>query len=504
MRRQPDVRPLAIVAAALTVLGAAGVVPVWAGVPHHVALPPLDLFADVRVLLAEAPSLPSFLAGLAAVITLRSIVLAAMLRSLDRAGLARAARFYGTALPIALMAGGLGFAGVAAVYSLFLWAGITVAVVAALLLGPRPWQPSGRPGRGAGRVAAYLGALLVLSLLSALGETGLQLLVVWASAVLTAATAHWLGRGHAGTRTRPVSATGAALALVALVALVAIATARPVPSATAPARPSPRGTLLVVPGIGGSSGTSTMFRLDAAALGYDCDHTIYFSYAGPGTGAPQRDARCPIRRGAPYRPDDTHRPLGELARSFRAQYAELEPPVVVVAHSQGGWVAAAALGRNAGVAPPSAVVLLGAFPGHRSGYQLDGTGAGVVGTDLLEALTATLRATGGTTFDPRAPLARQLLGTRGAVDDLMRQGFGPGVRVVTVTSAYDLPVMAGDRQEPGADDACPVYVHHGSLPRSSQVHDQIRRALQRGVEGGCGWWRRWPTQAFTAFAVPPP
>jgi hypothetical protein len=59
------------------------------------------------------------------------------------------------------------------------------------------------------------------------------------------------------------------------------------------------GTLFLVPGIGAATGTSGMFRLDPAALGLNCEHTAYFSYAGTSEGAPQGAARCPITRGAP-------------------------------------------------------------------------------------------------------------------------------------------------------------------------------------------------------------
>src|SRR5690606_24229153 len=130
----------------------------------------------------------------------------------------------------------------------------------------------------------------------------------------------------------------------------------------APAAP-PAGTLFLVPGNGGSSGTSTMFLLDPAALGYRCDQTAYFSYAGRGDGAPRRDARCPITRGAPYTAADTRRPPAGLVAAFRAQLADLPPPVVVVAHSQGGWLAAAALTGDL-ADRVEAVVLLGAFPRH--------------------------------------------------------------------------------------------------------------------------------------------
>lgn len=511
-----DLRPLVALTVAVTVLGGLDVVPVWAGLPHHVAMPPLDLFADVRVLLAEAPSYPWFAGWLIVVLAVRIVVLAAMLRALGRAGIVRSLRFYAVALPVALVAGTLAFAGVAAVYSWLLWVAVGVALVAVLVAAPIAWCGSRRPGRGRLTVAGYLVALLVVSLVSTLGSGQVQLAMLWISAGLTAIAAHRLhraGRGAGPNDAQPRDAGDPAspaeggarrarrrprLAVLVLALLLA--------GATTPGRGPPTrepGSLFLVPGIGGSSGTSTMFRLDPATLGFDCEQTAYFSYAGTGPGAPQRAARCPITSGAPYRAEDTRRPLDELAATFRDQLAELEPPVVVVAHSQGGWVAAAGIDERAAGSVED-LVLLGAFPRHRRGYTLDGTGRGSVGTDGMEVLMTGLRSAGWTSFQPRAPLPRELLGTPGAVDDLMRS-LPDGLRVATVTSILDLPVMPPDWRLPGAADLCPLYVDHGHLPVSGAVYEQIRDHLagRDGGNGGCPWWRRWPAQAFSAFAVPP-
>jgi hypothetical protein len=544
-----DLRPLAAVAALVTLLGGLGVVPAWAGLPHHVALPPLDLFADVRVLLAEAPSYPWFVGNLVAIVAGRGLVLAAMLRAVDRDGLVRSLGFYAVAVPVALVAGTLSYAGVAAVYSLFLWAAAALSVVALVVMGPIAWRPSPRqmpetrprgrfPGggswgagsgggapegsrrRGVGRlgVVGYVGALVAVSLLSAVDTAAAQFSALWVSAGLTAVAARWLHGWAGATARRGRSPLGGALLGLVLVAAALPADRAPTgvpghsmaamspmsrldPVADDETPPRRDGTLFLVPGIGGSSGTSTIFRLHPAALGFGCARTAYFSYAGTGAGAPQRSARCPITSGAPYEAEDTRRPVDELAATFRAQLAELEPPVVVVAHSQGGWVVAAGVDERA-VGSIDDVVLVGAFPRHERGYVLDGPGRGAVGTDALEGLMALLRGVGGTSFDPRAPLPRTLLGTPGAVDDLLR-AMPAELRVATVTSALDLPVMPPDWQLPAADDLCPLYVDHGSLPLSAPAHAQIRDHLAGGEPGGCPWWRRWPARAFSAFGAPP-
>lgn len=525
-------------AALVTLLALVGVVPTWAGLAHHVALPPLDLFADVRVLLAEAPSLAGFVGGLVAVIVLRSLVLAAMLAALDRGGVARAVRFYGAALPVALVVGTLGYAGVVALYSPFLWVAVGVALVAALVLGPGAWRRPARRRGAAGTVAAHVVALVIVS---GVGGAAFQVGAVWLIAALTALAARRLGgaappggrSARGGMRARLPRLVGGALAVVLAGATPFVVGGPGVgdgaPPGGDPAVPVGRagvgrsgdarkpgtaaGTLFLVPGIDGASGTSTLFRLDPGALGFDCEQTAYFSYAGPGSGAPQRAAACPITRGALYVAADTRRPLGELVRSFREQLAELAPPVTVVAHSQGGWVAAAAIRGTAmgeepaaGVPDPVPVrdlVLIGTFPRHERAYVLGSTGAGVVGTRAMEALMAVLRASGRTTFDPRAPLPRELLGTPGAVADLMA-GLPDDLRVATVTSLLDLPVMPRAWGLPGARDLCPVPVAHGAMPVSPAALKPVDAWLAGERPGACPWWRERPAQAFIAFGAPPP
>lgn len=500
--RGVDLRPLVVAAAGVTCLVLLDVIPAWAGLAHHTALPPLDLLADVRLLMAEAPSYPWFAAGLVVVLVARSMMMAAMLGALDRRGVAWCGGLYGAALLPALVAAVLGFAGVAVLYAQFVWVALVVAVVTLLVMGPWPWTPAGRRRSARRGVLAYLGVLLALSLASALGDATLQVALVWVSAGATAVFVRRLAAVAAPDRSPVGRAAVVPVALGAAVALLVIVPAVVVSPSERSGPAGPRdGTLFLVPGLGAATGTSSMFGFDPDVLGFSCEQTAYFSYAGPGDGAPQRDARCPITTGAPYRAEDTRRPIGELAASFRDQVAELAPPVVVVAHSQGAWVTVAGIEET--VAPDvGAAVLISAFPRHERGYVLDGPGAGVVGTDGVEVLTSVLRSLDATSFHPRAPLAREHLGTRGAIRDLMDDEIPPGLRVATVTSAFDLPVMGRDWRLDGAVDMCPVYVHHGGLPFSAAAQAQIRGFLDGRDRDPCGWWRLWPTKSVTAFGVP--
>lgn len=56
--RRLDPLPLAGVAAAVLLLVVIGIFPVWPGLIQLVALPPLDLMSDLRVLLVYAPGWP--------------------------------------------------------------------------------------------------------------------------------------------------------------------------------------------------------------------------------------------------------------------------------------------------------------------------------------------------------------------------------------------------------------------------------------------------------------
>lgn len=57
--------PLGGLALVVIVLAGTGVLPLWSGLVHLVALPPLGLFTDLRLLLAEPASWPAAVGWLA-------------------------------------------------------------------------------------------------------------------------------------------------------------------------------------------------------------------------------------------------------------------------------------------------------------------------------------------------------------------------------------------------------------------------------------------------------
>ena len=251
--------PLALVSVGSMLLAVAGVLPRWPGLAHLVALPPLDLFADVRVLVASAPSPLLFVVGLVLAVGVRAAVLAAMLGSF-RARVGFTLRFYLAALVPAFLAAGLDFSGRSMLYGYLVWAGLIITVVTLVVLAPVPWTGAERVRRGlgiafhqrlrGGVVFVYLVALMVLGLLVRDPGRTVQVVLVPPSALLTVLAIGRLARRP----TRHVSswvAVGVTLGvIVALVAAVLIVPGGGAPSTT----PRAAGSLFLVAGADTASG----------------------------------------------------------------------------------------------------------------------------------------------------------------------------------------------------------------------------------------------------------
>lgn len=478
--------PFVAVAALVTILGATGVLPRWAGLVHAVAPPPLDLAFDLRVLVARAPSYGVLVLGVASSVAVRALVLASLLEALgDGRSLGQrfvsALRLYAiAAVPLGLAAG-LGFAGLAAVYSWYAWAGLAVTIVAAIRLMPR--------AVGAARFWTPLWALAALAGLGALARAGggvAPVALVPVSAVLTVAVLRKMRRPAAGRSATP------AVALAALLIVTGSpSTSVPITSET---------TLLLVPGVDTSSGRGAMYRFRPARLGVGCERVFYFSYLGPGPRAPQGEAACPIGRHAPYGTRDTQRPLEELVDAFARQVARIRAktdgaPVAVVTHSQGAVIAWSAVtsGRGAGV---SHMVSLAGFPHSPVGYPPPGEdGEGRVGADALRALSAISRGLGSGTFSPDAPLAREILARPDGLEAVFAEPLPPGVTAATVSTSFDvitapegfrIPGVPGwtiDTTHVGAVDSDAAYAAVGAVLRGHAHPEQsvLARVLEAVV-----------------------
>lgn len=500
--------PLAGLVAVVMGLAGAGVLPRWSGLVYQVGLPPLDLLADVRVLTAEAGSPVVFVLGLAASVAVRSIVLALLL-GWSRARLTFALRFYAAALAPALLAAALDFSGRAVLYAYLAWAGAGVLVLTSVALAPAPWT-------GTTRLRAAIGEALLAGLrIGVLLPYGLALALVivvvprsgaWTiaavpvSALLTVLAARRLTVTPVRVGVGGVAAPACSAVVLALVLVIATVAG----DADTPPRPERRGgSLVLVAGVDTTSGSGAMYRFDPRALGFSCVQTHYFSYAGPGDGAPQRDARCPIQSGARYAKRDTLRPVRELADTFAEQIADLPGPVVVVTHSQAAWIAWEALARD-GASDVRALVMLAPFGETLVAYPSDGEdGAGIVGGAAARVVTSIGRSIGFNDYDPDRPLPRELQGTADAAQRLFARALPTGVRTLAVLSRWDVPI----EPEGGPDDArtvCPGWANHGALPTSADAMHATARFLDGRDPGDCPDLTEAVTKLLASMGAPPP
>ncbi|WP_165986113.1 hypothetical protein [Streptomyces sp. YIM 98790] len=508
----PPVRPgpFLLLTAAVTGLAAAGVLPRWPGVVHLVALPPLDLVTDLRLLMAAGSTYPQFLAGLAGALALRITVLAFLLGGPRGPALRYAARFYLAVLPGAFLGAALLLgAGALLFYGLF-WAGFAVVLLVTALTAAVPWAAPPGLGRGfaaaarrglrLGTVGAYLAALGLTGAAADLTRPAGPVLLVPVSALLTLTAVRAL---RADPGFRPARRLVAAVPAAGLTALAVIAATGPAGPPTAPPPREPRpGSLMLMSGVDSSSGSGAILEIDPHALGYRCGRTFYYSYAGPGGGQPRNEALCPVTTGAPYGPEDTLRPTGQLIAFQEAQLTGLPQPVVLATHSQGVWISweAAADGRLPGV---TELVLVGPFPDNPVPYPPQGgTGRSRLAADVARIAAGLPRPGGSSRFEPDSALGREWLADPGAIERTLARRLPPGVRALGVASVFDLPLMSGGPRLRGAADACPVPVIHPNLPYSGEFQEAVAAFLDARDLPGCPLWRSLVGPAFRPFAVP--
>jgi pimeloyl-ACP methyl ester carboxylesterase len=471
--------PLAVVTILTLTLAQAGAIPIWSGLVHAVALPPLDLAFDLRLLVARAAGYPQLAFGVAAVLVLRILVLGALFISLGvtpsrRAAFGYAARLYAAAAVPLAVAGALEFAGLASLYAWYAWLGLGLTILMAMILSTRRLA---RPGTRLRRFPLVLGSLGALAALGALGRLepwGTPVAVV-ASAVVTGVVLTRLVAPRSAHRRGPPAPLAPAVATALLVAAALI------PPASAQTPVAPQASLLVVPGVDTESGRGAAYRLDPEALGFPCDRVFYFSYRGPEGEAPQGEAACPIRLHRPYAPQATQQPLGQLVDAFDRQLVAIRGetggnPVVVVTHSQGAVIAwrAAARGRAEGV--PLLVAMAG-FPHSPVGYPLPRVdGAGRIGADALRILSWLLRVVGFGTFDPDAPLPREILARANGLEDVFAEPLPAGTAAVLLFATADTIVAPEGHAMPGAATLT-IGTTHVGIVESPAAEAAVRAIL---------------------------
>lgn len=538
---QPRLRRMVLLgglAAVVALLPTFGVLPRHSALLHLVALPPLGLLTDVRLLVAAAPSYPAFIVGVVVSLTVRTSLLALLLGSL-RGNARFATTLYAVALGPALLAALLQFAGQAAFYARLLWPAPMVMAVTLALLAPTAWQHRGRL-RSAARqtlrhglrvdVLVPYGLLLVGlgAVADAWGTPAAGVADAAAAAGAAGAAAADAGGGTAVTPGNTVVMVAAvflsaAATFVAIEALAAPPPTRPVVLLAAVAvagtalallvdesrqegpvvAPQEReGSLLLMSGINSSSGSGAIFEVHPSVYGYPCERTFHYSYAGVGDGAPQRDSACPITTGAPYGAVDTQRPLDALTATFAHQVAELPPPVTVIAHSQAPWIAWQALAEHPDL-DVGRLVLLGPFPDNSLGYPPPrSAGPGRIGGDGIRLLASFGQAL-GFGFDPNAPLARELLATPGASRRVLSQPLPENIDVLEIPAIVDLPLRSRGSSVDGAVTACPARTAHPYLPLAGETHVALHRFQAGEPLPVCPRWRVVAGHAGRSLALPP-
>jgi pimeloyl-ACP methyl ester carboxylesterase len=468
--------PLGVATVAVVALALVGILPRWPGLVHAVAVPPLDAAFDLRVLVARASSYPVFLLGAAISVAVRTVLLGLLLWTVGAAtsagsGMARAARLYLVVVVPLAVAGALDFAGLAALYSWYGWAGLGLTVLVAVALIPRTIPPRGARIRRFPTAIAYLLVLVALGALADLVGASGAIPAVVVSAVLTAAAVGRLVRPGPYGRATLRGATASAL-----VVLAALLPSVPV----TPSQVVSDSVLLIVPGVDTSSGQGAGYRLDPEALGFPCDRVYYYSYRGPGDGAPPGDAPCPIRVHRPYTQTATQQPLGVLVDLFGQQVTAIraeagDAPLVVVTHSQGAVIAWRAVAQ--GLGGVSHLVALAGFPHSAVGYPPPGeNGPGRVGADALRALSWFSRFLGIGTFDPDAPLAREILARPNGLESVFGAPLPSEVTAALVFATGDL-VAAPEGHDLSGGFTSTVDTTHVRIPVSGPAEAAIQDVL---------------------------
>jgi hypothetical protein len=505
----PDPRPLAVVTVSLTVAAALGVLPRWPGLVHLVALSPLDLLADLRALLAFAPGYPSFVVGAVVSLGVRGVVLAGLLGRLDRVGVSRTLRWLAALWPAALLAALALHAAAATLFYGFFWLGVVLSLVLALSTVAVPWVRE-QAGLGlrvllrhrfrSGTVLAYLAVLAGLGALADVTGPAGSVALIPVSALVSWGAVQVLADPDRLRRIRRVIAVASVAGLTALAAVAATGPAQPpdTPGAEAPRD----GSLLLMSGIDSRSGSGAILELDPRTLGHACESTHQYSYAGPGDGQPAGEGICPSATGAPYEEHDTLRSREELVPFLEQQLVELEPPVTLMTHSQGVWLAwaAATKDRTPGV---ETLVLVGAFPDNPAAFTVEGSGPGRVTADALRLVDLLGRLGGTGAFEVGAPLTQEWLAHPDAIERTLSRPLPDDMRALSVPSLFDVPLLPRDPSIDGAVDACPVPVIHPDLPYSPELLEAVNRHQDGQALPACPVWRSAVGPAFRHLTPPP-
>lgn len=262
------------------------------------------------------------------------------------------------------------------------------------------------------------------------------------------------------------------------------------PGTAAPV-PAGRRVAVSVAGLGSTSRSASVDRVDFADLGYAAADVVRFSYAGgrtPDTGAGFTD--LPANH---YGTAETQQDLRAAALLLadaleHVAAAAAGAPVDIYAHSQGGLVARLALTElvrrhgSAWVAQLGVVFLLATPNGGADlATGVYALGSGQKGSRLLDVAGAVVG------LDDDAPTVAQMSEVSDLVRGLADERPPPGVDVVSIAARTDLLVPTPRTPAPGARHVV-ISVGglsaHSELPGSEAAEVEMRLALA-GMPPSC-------------------
>jgi len=226
---------------------------------------------------------------------------------------------------------------------------------------------------------------------------------------------------------------------------------------------------VLVAGLGSTSRRGGIDGVDTAALGYSERNVVRFSYRGGPT------------LGRVYDSGDSQIDLAESGRRLRLLIEDLQETnpgagIDVIAHSQGGLVARAALGRR----PPPSVRTLVTMATPHGGADL-ATLAAIARSHPLGALASAVasdvRPVG---IDVQAPSVGQLSESSDFLRRLNAMPLPTSVNVTSVAARSDIVVTSPKARLSGAHNVIvtiPGLDQHGGLPGSKEAQREIALAL---------------------------
>ncbi len=230
-----------------------------------------------------------------------------------------------------------------------------------------------------------------------------------------------------------------------------------VPTPAAPARDR---LVVLVAGLNSTMGGGAVMRINTAALGYEPEDVVQYSYAGGQADYGSRDTHQDIRTS------------GRHLRTLLQDLARTHPgmPVDLIAHSQGGLVVRAAL-TGADHWDPSMpsitnVVTLGT-PHHGA---VAATAANAIGVNARVARLYDIAEGFGA---PTGRSTQQLASSSHLIEELNEVGLPAGATVTSIAASGDLLV---DAQMSAIDDATNVVVPVTGGIASDTAHDALPSA----------------------------